>query len=143
MGITGWFKTKCGVRQGSVLLQILFNVVMNEICLKMKEKTGDLKALEYADDVMIWGNKIKVLENKVNEWNNISKDFGLKINLDKTVMLKISRNKTRETMKLDWKDIKEVDTFTYLGSNINKNGKIQNEINERRKLQIFTIWSKV
>jgi hypothetical protein len=129
--------------QGSVLLQILFNIVMNEICLKMKEKTGDLKALVYADDVMIWGKKIKVLENKVNEWNNISKDFDLKINLDKTVMLKISRNQTRETMKLDWKDMKEVDTFIHLGSNINKNGKIQNEINERRKLQIFTIWSKV
>jgi hypothetical protein len=59
MGITGWFETKCGVRRGSILSPILFNVVMNEICLKMKEKTGDLKALVYADDVMIWGNKIK------------------------------------------------------------------------------------
>jgi hypothetical protein len=43
---------------------------------------------------MIWGNKIKVLEDKVNEWNNISKEYGLKINLDKTFMLKISRNQT-------------------------------------------------
>jgi ribosomal protein L21 len=67
---------------------------MNEICLKMKQTTGDLKALVYADDVMIWGNKIKVLEDKVNEWNKISKEFGRKINLDKTVMLKISRNQT-------------------------------------------------
>jgi hypothetical protein len=41
-------------------------------------------------------------------------------------MLKISRNQTRETMKLDGKDIKEVHTFIYLGSSINKNGKIQN-----------------
>jgi hypothetical protein len=45
-------------------------------------------------------------------------------------MLKISRNQTRETMKLDSKDIKEVDTFIYLGSSINKNVKIQNEIKE-------------
>jgi hypothetical protein len=51
---TGWFETKGGVRKGSILSPILFNVVMNEICLKMKEKTGDLKALVYADDVMIW-----------------------------------------------------------------------------------------
>jgi type IV secretory pathway VirB4 component len=65
------------VRQGSVLSLILFNVVMNEICLKMKEKTGDLKALVYADDVMIWGNNIKDLEDKVNEWNKICKEFGL------------------------------------------------------------------
>jgi hypothetical protein len=49
------------------LCLILFNVVMNEICLKMKEKTGDLKALVYADDVMIWGNNMKELEDKVNE----------------------------------------------------------------------------
>jgi hypothetical protein len=67
MGKTGWFETKGGVRQGSILSLILFNVVMNEICLKMKEKTGDLKALVYADDVMIWGNNIKDLEDKVNE----------------------------------------------------------------------------
>jgi hypothetical protein len=100
----------------------------------MKEKTGDLKALVYADDVMIWRNNIKDLEDKVNEWSNTSKEFGLKINLDKTVMLKISRNQTKETMKLDGNDIKEVDTFTYLG----KNGKIQNEINERiRKASNF------
>jgi hypothetical protein len=76
--------------------------------------------------------------DKVNEWSNISKEFGLKINLDKTVMLKTSRNQTKETMKLDGKDIKEVDTFTYLGSCINKNRKIQNEINERiRKASNF------
>jgi hypothetical protein len=53
-------------------------------------------------------------------------------------MLKISRNQTKETMKLDGNDINEVDTFTYLGSCINKNGKIQNEINERiRKASTF------
>jgi hypothetical protein len=41
-------------------------------------------------------------------------------------------------MKLDGKDIKEVDTFIYLGSSINKNGKIQKEINERiRKASNF------
>jgi hypothetical protein len=74
-GITGWFETKCGVRQGSILSPILFNVIMNEICVKIKEKTGDLKALVYADDVMIWENKIKVLEDKVNEWNNIGKEL--------------------------------------------------------------------
>jgi hypothetical protein len=50
----------------------------------------------YADDVMIWGKNIKDLEGKVNEWSNISKEFGLKINLDKTVMLKISRNQTKK-----------------------------------------------
>jgi hypothetical protein len=38
-------------------------------------------------------------------------------------MLKISRNQRRETMKLDGKDIKEVDTFIYLGSCKNKKWK--------------------
>jgi hypothetical protein len=41
-------------------------------------------------------------------------------------------------MKPDGKDIKEVDAFIYLGSSINKSGKIQNEINERiRKASNF------
>jgi type IV secretory pathway VirB4 component len=60
---------------------------------KNEEKTGDLKALVYADDVLIWGNNIEELEDKVNEWSNISKEFGLKINLDKTVMLKTKQKK--------------------------------------------------
>jgi hypothetical protein len=34
---------------------------------KNERKTGDLKALVYADVVMIWGNNIKELEDKVNE----------------------------------------------------------------------------
>jgi hypothetical protein len=43
MGITGWFETKCGIRHGSILSPILFNVVMKQIRLKMKQKTGDLR----------------------------------------------------------------------------------------------------
>jgi hypothetical protein len=36
-GQSAWFKTRSGVGQGNVL-QILFNVMMNDVCSKIKEK---------------------------------------------------------------------------------------------------------
>jgi hypothetical protein len=47
-------------------------------------------------------------------------------------MLKLLSNVGKNTVvKINGKDIKEVDKSVYLGSVVEKNGKIQNEINER------------
>jgi retron-type reverse transcriptase len=61
-------KTRGGChRQGSVLSPILLNVIMNEICNKIREKKEtDLKAFIYADD--IWGEDVKECETKLTHW---------------------------------------------------------------------------
>jgi hypothetical protein len=47
-------------------------------------------------------------------------------------MLKLLRNRGKNTaVKINGKQIKEVDKFVCLGSMVEKNGKTQNEINER------------
>jgi hypothetical protein len=49
-------------------------------------------------------------------------------------MLKLSRNEGKNTVvKINRKETKEVDQFVYLGSVEEKNGRIQNKINERGK----------
>jgi hypothetical protein len=47
-------------------------------------------------------------------------------------------------MKINGKEIKEADKLVYLGSVVEKNGKIQNKIKERiGRLQLFFIYLSV
>jgi hypothetical protein len=66
---------------------------MNNVCNKIKEKMklSDLKAFISADDIMIEGDNMKELEVRLAHWEGESKTYGLKINLEKTVMLMLSR----------------------------------------------------
>jgi hypothetical protein len=37
-GQAAWFETRSGMRQGSILSLILFTIIMNDVCNKVKEK---------------------------------------------------------------------------------------------------------
>jgi uncharacterized protein HemY len=51
----------------------------------------DLKAFIYGDD-MRWGEDAKKLEKRLTHWKRVSKEYRQEINLEMTVMLKLSRN---------------------------------------------------
>jgi hypothetical protein len=69
---------------------------------------------------------------RLSHYERLSKKYRLEMNLDKTVILKLSRNGGKNTVvKINGKEIKEVDEFVNLRSLVEKNGDIQNEINER------------
>jgi hypothetical protein len=125
----GWssrFETRSEVRQGSILSPVLFNVIMNKICNKIKEKIKETFKRFYIR--MTWSEDVKDLETRLNLWERISKEYRLEINIQKTVILKLTRN-GRE--KINLKQIKEVDKSVYFGSVVKKNCKIQNKINGR------------
>jgi hypothetical protein len=50
-----------------VLLLILFNIIINDVCNKIKEKMKviDLKAFIYAADIMICSDNMKELEIRI------------------------------------------------------------------------------
>ena len=81
-GKTEWFKTKSGVRQGSVLSPTLFNIIMSEICLEIKKIT---LILVYADEVMFWTNNAKELKENLNRLNK-GNEFGIRTNFEKTTL---------------------------------------------------------
>jgi hypothetical protein len=65
-----WF----GTRQGSILSLMLFDIIMNCLCNKIKEKNeSNLKDFIYADDIMIWGGSVKDLKIKLAHWERESK----------------------------------------------------------------------
>lgn len=81
-------------RQARVLSPILFIVMMDELVTSIKgeKRRLDMKTLILADEVLIWEKDKQKTEEKLNQWNLIIKEYRLRISMDKTVNMSISRN---------------------------------------------------
>ena len=148
-----WLKQKNGLRQGSALSPLLFIVVMDDIMTKVAQEIGEgkMKAMLFADDLMIWGNKEEEVQEQLDVWERIAQDYGMKFSTNKSEMIITSRTKERGTtgITIGGEQLRKVESFKYLGSLIQENGRNDREINERgRKAEAFRqsvrslIWSK-
>jgi hypothetical protein len=92
-GQSAWFQTRSGLRKGSVLSLILFNIIMKVVCNKIKEKVevSDVKAFIY--DIMTWCDNMKELEIRLARGDRESKNYGFQVNLEKTVISRLSKRK--------------------------------------------------
>ena len=61
------------------------------------------------------------------------KKHGLKMNLDKTKVMWVGKQREELNIRLDGKDIKQVKGCVYLGGNISENGRVDVEV--RRRIQ--------
>jgi uncharacterized protein YabE (DUF348 family) len=59
------------------------------------------------------------------------KSRGLKINIDKPKTMVIAKNGKKHNIKIGKQQIEQVETFKYLGAQINQEGRIDEEINTR------------
>jgi hypothetical protein len=108
--------------------------------LVIKEVTENqslTNVLAYADDIAQLAKSEEDLQDRLTSWYKCFKKHGLKLNLDKTEIVMLSRSKITTNISLEEKRIKQVSTFKYLGSILSENGLIDLEINERIK-KIFT-----
>jgi hypothetical protein len=70
-------------------------------------KVTDLKSFIYADDIMIWGDNMEELKIRLAHWEREIKNYGLHINLEKTVMSKLSGKEEKNTiMKISGSEMK-------------------------------------
>jgi hypothetical protein len=83
-----------GFRQGSVLSPMLFNVVIDEIIIRVTEgQDSEIPTIMVCiDDRVIWEPNENTLQNKFQRVITVCKDSELNVNLDKYVM-KISQKK--------------------------------------------------
>ena len=77
------FQVNIGLRQGSALSPLLFIIVMELISRKIST-TDALRKIMYADDIVIAAEHREELQGALEEWNDMFKKHGLKMNLDKT-----------------------------------------------------------
>jgi len=138
MGRTEWFEINEGLWQGSVLSPTLFNVVMDELLTKVEpnNRGKDTRTLVYADDVLIWGEDTKEVQDKVDRWNKASQEIGLKISQEKSESLVVKRKKKRQAnsqdkIQLEGIQLKNKADFKYLGSIITTDAKLDKEVTSR------------
>ena len=93
-GMSNEFQVTIGLKQGSALSPLLFIFVMELISRKIS--TADaLRKMMYADDLVIVAEHREELQGALEEWNEMFKKHGLKMNRDKTEVMWVGKERER------------------------------------------------
>jgi len=91
-----------------------------------------LKDIRFADDQGMVAETERGLQIIMNRLNDASKEYGMKINIKKTKVMKVSKQGGGNVnIVLNEERIKQVGQFRYLGSLITDNGSCSKEIKAR------------
>ena len=88
-GESAEFEVKVGVHQGPVLSPLLFTIVLEELSKKFRE--GLPWELLYADDLVLIAETEAKLIEMIKRWKDGMEEKGLRVNVDKTKVLKCHR----------------------------------------------------
>ena len=84
-GLTEEFEVGVGLHQGSALSPVLFIIVMDRVCRKIR---GGLPwELLYADDLALMAQDLDELRDKLRKWKRDMEAKGMRVNLGKTKVM--------------------------------------------------------
>lgn len=132
-----------GVRQGDPLSPKLFISVLQHIFSNINWKLEGIRVnqerlthLRFADDIVLFAETSKRLENMINILNEESENVGLKMNENKT---KILSNSHTNAIYLNGKLIEYVNNYIYLGKQLSFEDR-KEELEVERRINIS--WKK-
>ena len=134
-GATRSVKSGRGVRQGCGLSPILFYLYSEYLTKEALERYGDFKirrqiihTVKYADELVLLAKEERVLQDIIDKLIEIGGCCGMEMNVEKTKVMRISRQPFPVKLMMDQKQLENVESFKYLGSILTNDGRCTREI---------------
>ena len=125
-GITPFFNSAVGVRQGRNLSPLLFNIFVNDIfdifddlkCCPVKLNNKPITSLMYADDLLILSETEDGLKESLQRLGKYAKQWKMKISAKKTKIMVFNKQGRKLDMKVKLDDlvIESCEQYPYLGT---------------------------
>ena len=153
--ISNSFTCNIGVRQGDNLSPLLFSLFINDFETFLSRNYNGLQCIEtlwnnvavneievflklyvllYADDTIIMAESPEELQDALNALGIYCHKWHLKINVDKTKIIKFQKRRSNVTppeFVLNGQKVELVDNYVYLGTTFSYNGKFNEAINKQ------------
>jgi len=120
------------------LLPILFNLYSECLTNEALDGLGDLnirgqiiQTMKYAEDLVLMAREERVLQGMIDKLTEIGRCYGMEMNVEKTKVMRISRQPSPVTIMIDKKQLQNVECFKYLGSMLTNDGSCPCEIKSR------------
>ena len=127
-----------GVRRGCCLSPTRFNLYSECLTNKALDGLGDfniggqiIQTVKYTDDLALMSKEETVLQSMIDKLIEIGRCYGMEMNVEKTKVMRISRQPSPVTIMIGQKQLDNVERFNYLGSMLTNDGRCTREIKSR------------
>jgi hypothetical protein len=117
------------------LSPILFNIYSEYLIKEAFEGFGDIKiggqvirTVKYADELVLLAKEETVLQGMTDRLIKIGRGYGMEKNVEKTMVMRISRQPHPTKIMIDQKQLENVEYFNYLGSVITNDARCTREV---------------
>ena len=140
-GETESFQVRVGLHQGSALSPFLFVTLMDVLSEGVRLELPWV--MLYADDIAMCMVETADLNVNLEAWREKLEDRGLRINRMKTEWMRCLFGEEHDEvdLEIDMENLKEVESFKYLGSVLDNSGSMEREIGNRIQAG-WTSWRK-
>ncbi len=114
-----WFIVRSGVKQDTVISPLLFITNIDEVTKFYKRgyrQIGEGNTMVHAGDIAVWSDNRRDIEEALLKWNDALINTGLKMNVEKADIVKVSRGEEEDlVLEIQASTVKNVEV-KYLGS---------------------------
>ena len=136
-GLSDFFKSTIGMKQGCPLSPLLSNLFQNDLhenfddsCDPVSFISSKVNSLSWADDLVLMSTSPKGLQNCLNKLGIYCDKWCISVNVSKTNCMVFGKGKLAKLYYKGTK-IEQVNSYNYLGVCLHKSGKIKYSIDDR------------